>query len=125
MAFMNYVKCVNNKPYIQFFDQPIDETDTTDLTIGRVYKAVPQTVDDQRLGELRVYDDTGEDYLFPVSYFEPYSGNHDIEEDAMPEDNPWIKNAGIFADDPTWDDFLQHMADYRHQIDKEQQMIAA
>lgn len=76
---MSYVKCVNNRAYIQFQDEPIDETDTTDLTIGKVYKAAPQTEDDRRLGELRVFDDSGEDYLFPVEYFEPYLPNGDQE----------------------------------------------
>lgn len=121
---MNYVKCINNRAYIQFGDQPIDDTDTTDLTIGQVYKALPQTEDDRRLDELRVYDDTGEDYLFPSSYFEPYNGTDDAEIDEPVQlakvDNPWIRNAGIFADDPTWDDFLQHMADYRQQLDEEE-----
>lgn len=28
-------------------------------------------------------------------------------------DNPWLAKAGMFADDPTWNDFLQAMADYR------------
>lgn len=76
---MNYVKCVNNKAYIQFQDEPLDETDTTDLTVGKIYKAAPQTEDDRRLGELRVFDDSGEDYLFPVEYFEPYLPNGDQE----------------------------------------------
>jgi predicted RNase H-like HicB family nuclease len=31
--------------------------------------------------------------------------------------SPWYTKAGIFADDPTWEDFLQTMADYRHQLD--------
>ena len=31
------------------------------------------------MGELRVYDDTSEDYLFPIGYFEPYHPNGDTE----------------------------------------------
>ncbi|MEM7538045.1 MAG: hypothetical protein AAF639_38095 [Chloroflexota bacterium] len=76
---MSYVRCINNTAYIEFENQPIDEKDTTDLTIGHVYKAFAQTPDDQRLGELRVYDDTSEDYLFPVGYFEPYTPNGEAE----------------------------------------------
>jgi hypothetical protein len=34
--------------------------------------------------------------------------------------NPWLTKAGVFADDPTWDDFLQAMADYRQQLGDEQ-----
>lgn len=91
---MSYVKCANNKAYIQFQDEPLDETETTDLTIGKVYKTVPQTEDDRRLGELRVFDDTGEDYLFPIDYFEPYIPNGDGE---TPESftlhlNTYLKN---------------------------------
>lgn len=35
--------------------------------------------------------------------------------------NPWLARAGMFADDPTWDDFLQAMADYRRQLDDQQE----
>jgi hypothetical protein len=35
-------------------------------------------------------------------------------------DNPWLARAGMFAHDPTWDDFLKAMADYRRQLDDEQ-----
>ncbi len=34
--------------------------------------------------------------------------------------NPWLAKAGMFADDPTWDDFLKAMADYRRQLIEEQ-----
>jgi hypothetical protein len=34
-------------------------------------------------------------------------------------DNPWFVKAGMFAHDPTWDDFLQALADYRRQLDEE------
>ncbi len=76
---MSYVRCIDNKAYIEFEDRPIDPLETTDLSIGRVYKVVPPTEDDRRLGELRVYDDTGEDFLFPASYFDPYLPNGDLE----------------------------------------------
>ena len=35
------------------------------------------------------------------------------------EDSPWKRRAGAFADDPTWDDFLEEMAAYRRQVDRE------
>ncbi len=35
--------------------------------------------------------------------------------------NPWIAKAGIFADDPTWEDFQKAMADYRRQVDEDQE----
>ena len=31
-------------------------------------------------------------------------------------DNAWHSKAGLFADDPTWDDFLQTMADQRQEL---------
>ena len=34
--------------------------------------------------------------------------------------NPWLAKSGRFADDPTWDDFLKAMADYRRQLTEEQ-----
>jgi hypothetical protein len=33
-------------------------------------------------------------------------------------DNPWLAKAGMFADDPIWDNFLKAMADYRRQLDE-------
>lgn len=30
-------------------------------------------------------------------------------------DNPWIDTAGIFKDDPTFDDFLEKLAEYRRE----------
>lgn len=34
------------------------------------------------------------------------------------EDHPWLKFAGMWADDPTWDDFIAEVEAYRQQIDK-------
>jgi len=42
----------------------------------------------------------------------------DVPKDQV--DNPWLAKAGMFADDPTWDDFLTAMADFRRQLDQEQ-----
>jgi hypothetical protein len=67
---MKYVRCINNRAYLRFKGElPID--DVTDLTVGHIYKVVPPTAEEQQLGHLRVIEDTGEDYLFPDSYFEP------------------------------------------------------
>jgi len=40
--------------------------------------------------------------------FEPVNGSH-----------PWMKYAGMWKDDPTFDDFLQKIKDYREELDKE------
>ena len=68
---MKYVRCVNNKNYIQHRGEPLQDEPMVSLTIGRVYKALPPTRDEARLGELRVIDNEGEDYLYPSSYFVP------------------------------------------------------
>lgn len=38
-------------------------------------------------------------------------------ESLMKEVDPWIEHIGIFADDPTFDDFLAEVAAYRQQVD--------
>lgn len=63
-----YVRCVDNRQYLQhpsLLDDPIIH----DLVIGRVYKALPDSQEEQ-LGYLRIVDESGEDYTFPSSYFE-------------------------------------------------------
>jgi predicted RNase H-like HicB family nuclease len=37
-----------------------------------------------------------------------------------PETDPWLKNLGLFADDPTFDDFLAEVAVYRQSVDDQQ-----
>lgn len=44
----------------------------------------------------------------------------EVEVPEYQVDNPWLAKAGMFADDPTWNDFLQVMADYRRQLNEEQ-----
>lgn len=39
----------------------------------------------------------------------------DVELSEKTEDNPWVKNASIFAEDPSWDSFLEEMELYRQQ----------
>ncbi|MFN8492550.1 MAG: hypothetical protein U0350_33420 [Caldilineaceae bacterium] len=67
---MNYVRCINNKAYLHHKGEPPVD-DVTDLTIGHIYKLLPLTEAEKALGQIRVIDNTGEDYLFPASYFEP------------------------------------------------------
>jgi hypothetical protein len=66
---MNYVQCINNQAYLHFKDEPL-RNEPTSLTIGRIYKTLPLTQHEREHGWLRVIDDTGEDYLFPATYFE-------------------------------------------------------
>ena len=48
----------------------IRDTDCDDLERGRVYAVLPDPRA-QREGYLRVVDESGEDYLYPESYFVP------------------------------------------------------
>ena len=42
-----------------------------DLTLGAVYKVLPTPPPERDAGLLRVIDNSGEDYLYPASYFQP------------------------------------------------------
>jgi predicted RNase H-like HicB family nuclease len=42
----------------------------------------------------------------------------DVPSESSPKkSDPWITNAGIFRDDPTFDDFLAEMKAYRDEVD--------
>lgn len=43
----------------------------------------------------------------------------DREEEQGETIDPWIRHAGIFADDPTFDDFLEEIAAFRRRVDEE------
>jgi hypothetical protein len=66
---MNLIKaiCKSNMPYIIgpgfVTDKPL-----TNLTVGRTYKAALEEE-----GYIRVWDDLGEDYRYPIKMFEPLS----------------------------------------------------
>jgi hypothetical protein len=34
--------------------------------------------------------------------------------------NPWLDTAGVFKDDPTWDEYQAYIAAYRHELDAEE-----
>jgi hypothetical protein len=67
---MKYVRCINNAGFI--YDQHgklFDET-APDLVVGQVYKVAPPAGNDGEL--VRIIDASGEDYLYPADYFEPW-----------------------------------------------------
>ena len=43
----------------------------------------------------------------------------EIEPDGSDKEHSWSAKAGIFQNDPTWNEFLQEMSEYRRQIDEE------
>ena len=90
---MNYVRCIQNKAYIQFRDEPVRDEPLASLTVGHIYKALPPTPDEQRLGEVRIIDNEGEDYLYPVDYFECvlFNGDREANETATVHLDPITK----------------------------------
>lgn len=62
-----YVRCLDNQTL--FADDLADDL-TPHLIIGRVYKVAPPQENDGTM--LRVIDGSGEDYLYPAVYFEPF-----------------------------------------------------
>jgi hypothetical protein len=67
---MNYVRCIKNKAYVRLPDKAVDG-EIADLTIGAVYKVLPTSQPESDAGLLRIIDNSGEDYLYPASYFRP------------------------------------------------------
>ena len=68
---MNYVRCINNKTYVHLPDESGNGA-LADLTIGAVYKMLPTPQHERDTGMLRIIDNSGEDYLYPAHYFEPF-----------------------------------------------------
>jgi predicted RNase H-like HicB family nuclease len=42
-----------------------------------------------------------------------------FEQPIVASDNPWIKFAGVFKDDPMFDEMLESIAEYRQELDAE------
>ena len=42
------------------------------------------------------------------------------KEQSPQETDPWLKHMGIFASDPTFDDFLAEVAAYRQQVSEQE-----
>jgi len=62
-----YVRCLNNQT---LFSDDFAANFAPHLIMGRVYKVTPPEKNDG--GMLRVIDGSGEDYLYPMNYFEPF-----------------------------------------------------
>jgi predicted RNase H-like HicB family nuclease len=41
-----------------------------------------------------------------------------LELEAQPEAHPWQRFAGMFADDPDWEDFQESIQAYREELDR-------
>jgi hypothetical protein len=65
-----FVVCINNKNY------------PASLELHKIYRVLPDE-DAAADGDLRVIDESGEDYLFPESYFVPIKVPHVVEESLL------------------------------------------
>jgi hypothetical protein len=68
---MNYVRCINNQTYVHMPGEPVNGA-LADLTIGAVYKVLPTPQHERDTDMIRIIDNSGEDYLYPANYFQPF-----------------------------------------------------
>ena len=68
------MRCINNKAYVHVPDEASNGA-LADLTIGAVYKVLPTAQHERDTGVIRIVDNSGEDYLYPDSYFQPLDEN--------------------------------------------------
>ena len=66
-----YVRCINNRKTFYFPEEPRQPDTILGLKLGQVYQVVPPLPNDDPQ-TVRVIDGTGEDYPYPISYFEPF-----------------------------------------------------
>jgi hypothetical protein len=66
MANRHFVICVRNDGY------------AASLEIRKVYERIPDALAESR-GQVRVIDETGDDYLFPTDYFKPIELSREAE----------------------------------------------
>mgnify|MGYP001589453737 CR=1 FL=1 len=59
---------MTTKPIVRQFALCVKKDDCADLDTRKVYQIIPDE-ESEREGYLRVIDESGEDYLYPESYF--------------------------------------------------------
>lgn len=62
-----FVVCINNEKY------------PASLELHKIYRLIPDEDADAE-GDIRIIDESGEDYLYPSSYFVPINVPHIVEE---------------------------------------------
>ena len=65
-----FVVCINNKGY------------PASLEVHKIYRVLPDE-DAAADGDVRVIDESGEDYLYPASYFAPISVSQIVEDSLL------------------------------------------
>jgi hypothetical protein len=63
---LTLVKCVSLKPWLQYPGCDEEEGGCHDLTLGKIYECLGV---EGRGSFLRIVDDSGEDFLYPLSHF--------------------------------------------------------
>ncbi len=67
---MEFVVCINNEGY------------PASLELHKIYRVLPDE-DAATDGDIRVIDESGEDYLYPASYFAPISVPAAVEKSLL------------------------------------------
>ena len=62
-----FVVCINNENY------------PASLELHKIYRVIPDEDADAE-GDIRIIDESGEDYFYPASYFVPINVPHVVEE---------------------------------------------
>ena len=71
-----YMRCIENRQFIHAQSEPLPDEEIYGLTIGKVYKCVPDKQAEKH-GMIRVIDESfgepgsEEGYMYPQIYFEP------------------------------------------------------
>lgn len=82
-----YVRCIKNQT---LFADDLAPDYSPHLIIGRVYKVASPQEHDGNL--LRIIDGSGEDYLYPAEYFEPFTTtNQHLSESFTIHLDPYLK----------------------------------
>lgn len=66
----NFVVCINNQSY------------PASLELHKIYRVVPDP-DAVADGDIRVIDESGEDYLYPANYFTPIQVPAEVKESLL------------------------------------------
>ena len=69
-ALLEFVVCINNVEY------------PTSLELHKIYRVIPDE-DAAVDGDMRIIDESGEDYLYPASYFVPIKVPQPVEESLL------------------------------------------
>jgi hypothetical protein len=70
LVFLFIKKSQKTPRYVHLPGASVDGA-ISDLTLGAVYKVLPTSQHESDAGLLRIIDNSGEDYLYPASYFQP------------------------------------------------------